>query len=102
MQVRIVVLALVATAALMSPASAHGEGATERPASPVYPYGLDPTGKSYLPYIGPPDPRIWRNPLNVISETDTQIRNVTREYRAGRIDFEEYLRQKRALANSQE
>jgi hypothetical protein len=45
MRVRIVVLALVATAAVMSPAWAHWEGVTERPASPVYPYGADPKQK---------------------------------------------------------
>jgi hypothetical protein len=119
MPVRIGAIAFIATVTLISPAWAQWEGSTERPASPVYPYGLDPTGQSYLPhmrpsdpvypwgpdptgqsyspYIGPPDPRIWRYPMNVISETDTQIRNLTREFRAGRMGEEEYLRRKRAL-----
>jgi hypothetical protein len=94
-----IALATLATASLAtpSPAWAQWEGTTERAPRVGYPWGPDPTGQSYSPYIGPPDPRIWRYPMNVISETDTQIRNLTREYRAGWIGFEEYFRRKRAL-----
>lgn len=94
MKTRIVVLAFVLTFAMIMPAWAQWESTMSRAGDPVYPYGPDPRNP-YMPYWGR-DPRLWPD-INVISKIDTQIRNLTREYRAGRLSLEEYLQRKQAL-----